>query len=770
MPLGTPPFGILDFRSYVTHLILPAVFLGVMGFYAPTLAVLIPPSWIVLASTLLVLMLCAPFASYGFGIVRASDRSKWLTWFFGISAIVMTIFLYSDVTNQGVFAPIYEAWFKDTFFTVAGSLPAADGGGGWFGVVSQGEHKVKTFWQLMVVSSALTGFLWGIIVFSWIVLSKWSVATWKWIASFRKGPSKAADKGGEKKDAEGDKGGAGSVPEPDVAAGKQAEGKRSELREDSATRLLTSPKADEETELHRRSEVRTTKVVLDPKYPDAYEISPGYIRGDKANHPLSPDIEKVPTNTHPGNAADFNWLRERATDMDLAPDVPFVIDLIDKILPAVEKRSSESPAAKKDLELLREYRALLSKPMVFPSNKRRNVAWVDQLFRIHFLLRTTKVLERDLKDFKGFMDRMMDKEKNKKVVFYGIVEALEGKDKADQFMYNLLIHCSAVLSAVYPHFLASAFSNAITRRDLHSKIDANLYKDSLDKEMQGILTRAQNSDKDEGSSLISVGELIGDLDVYSFKGNGLADGWDQGKLDAIRTRLANPVTAPTVTKEEWAKALNEILAVRMRIEDYLSMEESPSIRDNREAQALLEKAMDRFRVMTRKELESLNRALLEAVYPKILAKSQNNDDSLKEQDYRRLNRALLEAIYPENIQKSLLPDIPFDFIRKQVPDLPSKIVWLRRAFEVDGEDPKGAEVRRDFMMKVLLSKGFRFRDARRALILMANRPTRTRKPYDSMNFFVDPEVTFDDFIDWLRIARAGKAVYYGFRESRLLHR
>jgi antitoxin component YwqK of YwqJK toxin-antitoxin module len=130
-----------------------------------------------------------------------------------------------------------------------------------------------------------------------------------------------------------------------------------------------------------------------------------------------------------------------------------------------------------------------------------------------------------------------------------------------------------------------------------------------------------------GVSVISEGDFIGVLDAGSFKGNGLADGWDQGKLDSIRAKLG---AGEVVTKEEWAKVLNEILAVRMRLEDYQhfqALQKNPSIQNifsQTENFALLAKALDPVSVMTPEELEPLNRKLLEAVYPKILAKSPNS--------------------------------------------------------------------------------------------------------------------------------------------------
>ena len=118
-----------------------------------------------------------------------------------------------------------------------------------------------------------------------------------------------------------------------------------------------------------------------------------------------------------------------------------------------------------------------------------------------------------------------------------------------------------------------------------------------------------------GSFKFLVSDFIGTFDANSFKGNGLADGWDQGKL-----------TPTPATPEAWRDALNQILPVRMRTTDYQSIQSNSTIlaKLDAEAKGLLTKALISPAVdMTVSELEVLNRRIIEAVYPQLVEKAHS---------------------------------------------------------------------------------------------------------------------------------------------------
>jgi len=145
-------------------------------------------------------------------------------------------------------------------------------------------------------------------------------------------------------------------------------------------------------------------------------------------------------------------------------------------------------------------------------------------------------------------------------------------------------------------------------------------------------------------------DLEGDFDAHSLTGNGLAEGWDQGRLDAIRARLGN---GEAVTKQEWVEAINQILSIRMRLEDYQSMRDNPDIltmleRRDSDAKNLLLKASDPNFFLSKLQLERLNRRLLEAIYPEQLNKAPLFR-SLLEKAEDHPERPLLWLFYDDQI-------------------------------------------------------------------------------------------------------------------------
>ncbi|MFZ5801586.1 MAG: ARMT1-like domain-containing protein [Candidatus Omnitrophota bacterium] len=119
-----------------------------------------------------------------------------------------------------------------------------------------------------------------------------------------------------------------------------------------------------------------------------------------------------------------------------------------------------------------------------------------------------------------------------------------------------------------------------------------------------------------GPYKISARDLKGDFAQEILAGAGLREGWDQGILDPIRTKLAR---GRSVSKREWAKALNRLLAQAMLPEDYRAIQEGFGF--DKETRALFEKVLAEEEA-DRSPLEraQLNRRILEAVYPRKIRK------------------------------------------------------------------------------------------------------------------------------------------------------
>jgi hypothetical protein len=137
----------------------------------------------------------------------------------------------------------------------------------------------------------------------------------------------------------------------------------------------------------------------------------------------------------------------------------------------------------------------------------------------------------------------------------------------------------------------------------------------------------ENEENDESGSFgFSVGDLTDTYDSDSLSGNGLTDGWDQGKLDTIRSRLKK---GETVAKEEWVDVLNAILPVIMKEEVYQSIKGNTSLQAllGQDTVVLLDKVMDDRGRMTVAMTEQLNRRILEAFYPQQIRKTHKSQDS-----------------------------------------------------------------------------------------------------------------------------------------------
>lgn len=135
----------------------------------------------------------------------------------------------------------------------------------------------------------------------------------------------------------------------------------------------------------------------------------------------------------------------------------------------------------------------------------------------------------------------------------------------------------------------------------------------------------QLKDKKKDFFKFNISDFKGNFLASPLNGKGLPDGWEQGRLDAVRARSKK---VPQEQQEfekwlneirvEWTSALNEILKVRLRAEDYRSIQENLALWDNldKEVQVLLKKALQEpLCVMTEEELIQLNRRILETVHP-----------------------------------------------------------------------------------------------------------------------------------------------------------
>jgi len=174
---------------------------------------------------------------------------------------------------------------------------------------------------------------------------------------------------------------------------------------------------------------------------------------------------------------------------------------------------------------------------------------------------------------------------------------------------------------------------------LHEHAEMNLILRVLSKEKDGIKNKRDRkrygelleeirnlivTEKLNGSFLLKADDLEDNLSASSFVEKGLPEGWDRGKLKTIMSKILKK----TVTKKEWAEALNSILKHRMRISDYQLAYRTPFVRKHldKEVIGFLKRAQDpgENAGLADVELERLNRALLEAFYPKQIRNAQMN--------------------------------------------------------------------------------------------------------------------------------------------------
>lgn len=179
-------------------------------------------------------------------------------------------------------------------------------------------------------------------------------------------------------------------------------------------------------------------------------------------------------------------------------------------------------------------------------------------------------------------------------------------------------------------------------------------------EASKVLVELEERPAEIGPFKFSVDDLTGNFDSNSLTGNGLPAGWDQGKLDTIRERLRK---GESFTKEDWVKALNEILPVKMTAEVYQAIKANSSIQTllDQETRALLDKVLSDRANMTPKMTEHLNRRILEAFYPQQIRKTQEIEAKKKEiQAIRNRLKDLKNQIYassfkPKDAPKDSLP-------------------------------------------------------------------------------------------------------------------
>ncbi|PIQ86362.1 MAG: hypothetical protein COV74_05040 [Candidatus Omnitrophica bacterium CG11_big_fil_rev_8_21_14_0_20_45_26] len=195
------PFDVLHFRTYVTHLMAPVFFLGLVGFFMPIM-MLIPYHWFMLAGTILSLMIVAPIGSFLFGYQANTKRfygklwrllriegkpvriASLMNYAYGVGSIGTTALLLisTRVFPHSWFGVFFEELLHDSFFAAAASLPMADGGGTMFGIVLQGLSPLFMFWLIMIIGAAITAFAAGIV---WWVLHRLGIGKLSWFAEIQ---------------------------------------------------------------------------------------------------------------------------------------------------------------------------------------------------------------------------------------------------------------------------------------------------------------------------------------------------------------------------------------------------------------------------------------------------------------------------------------------------------------------------------------------------------------------------------------------------------
>jgi len=183
----------------------------------------------------------------------------------------------------------------------------------------------------------------------------------------------------------------------------------------------------------------------------------------------------------------------------------------------------------------------------------------------------------------------------------------------------------------------------------------------------------------DGSFKFSSFDLKVDINANTFNLNVLADGWDQGKLDGIRTSLRN---GGVITQRNMSMALNKVLAVKMHASDYQSLQGNPLIQDllDNETKIFLAKAISND-PLTTKELERLNRRLLEAVYPKQIEMTRNDIEKVWQRAkyfIKKIKARNASELGDELIVNFVEKDINPTFLSGSYEDLANKGHWLSK--------------------------------------------------------------------------------------------
>ena len=120
----------------------------------------------------------------------------------------------------------------------------------------------------------------------------------------------------------------------------------------------------------------------------------------------------------------------------------------------------------------------------------------------------------------------------------------------------------------------------------------------------------------------------------SLKSKVLSTGWDQGKFVVPLALAKNPPRSEKDkmqwrkgVQEEWIGALNEVLGIRMRLEDYQRIQKNPEIMSRLDSgiQDFLTSAVKGASLVP-SDLERLNRKLLEAIFPELMVPTRSPID------------------------------------------------------------------------------------------------------------------------------------------------
>jgi len=118
-------------------------------------------------------------------------------------------------------------------------------------------------------------------------------------------------------------------------------------------------------------------------------------------------------------------------------------------------------------------------------------------------------------------------------------------------------------------------------------------------------------------------DLKGNYNAESLRGNAEFNRWDQGERDKkIREKLK---AKEVVEKADWARVLNEILSKEMQrdVYEHFAAGKANRVALDNETENLLTRALGTGICLDQKELECLNRRLLEIIFSKEIGKAKN---------------------------------------------------------------------------------------------------------------------------------------------------